>query len=79
LLHPLKKIFFAKPVQGLPDLMSIVPEHDHDFIPLWDDVAQVVVLKPKARNLKGAWRIPLGQVARMQLAPKPAGKVSADD
>lgn len=72
MLHPLQKIFFVGPIQGLPHITNLTPNMDHGYTALYDDAEKFIVLKPKAGTTSGAWRIPVTQVASMQFAPTPA-------
>lgn len=69
MLRPVKKVYFSGALIGMSEIRNILPELDHNFSALWDDVANVIVLKPKAKNTRGTWRIPMSNVSCFQLAP----------
>lgn len=71
-LVALKKVFFTNAPVGLPEVRNIMPEHDHQFTAWWDQEHNLILLKPKAGNNRGSWRIPMVNVGCFQLAPTQA-------
>lgn len=71
-LVALKCVFFSGTIGGLPEIKNIVPLNDHGFTAWWDQEHNVILLKPKAGNNRGSWRIPLHGVGSFQLAPQVA-------
>lgn len=79
-LVALKKVFFTVAPVGLPEVRTIVPEHDHGFFAFWDQEHNLVLLKPRAGNPRGSWRIPMHNVGCFQLAPTIAkGKLPSEE